>query len=92
MSLQASQVTPGVPEGAQPGSGLGDRWAHHGLLVPPPGGLLSSPGQFWPCQLKVWLPTHHADLSSHEVAQSVEPFHVSFQVVSLLTETRLGKT
>ena len=34
MSLQASQVTPGVPEGAQPGSGLGDRWAHHGLLVP----------------------------------------------------------
>ena len=43
MSLQASQVTPGVPEGAQPGSGLGDRWAHHGLLVPPPVGSSQAP-------------------------------------------------
>lgn len=38
------------------------------------------------------LSTHHADLSCHEVAQSVEPFHVSLQIVSLVTETRLGKT
>lgn len=38
------------------------------------------------------LAPHHADLRRHEEAQSVEPFHVSLQVVSLVTETRLQKT
>lgn len=52
------------------------------------------------CPLPPWamlghapqLSTHHADLSRHKVAQSVEPFHVSLQIVGLVTETRLGKT
>ena len=89
VSTGKSQLTPGIPEGAQPGSGLGDRWAHHGLLVPPQGGSSPAPASFGHASSGS---THHADLRSYEVAQSVEPFHVSFQVVSLVAETRLGKT
>lgn len=89
VSTGRSQVTPGISEGAQPGFGLGDRWAHHGLLVPPQGDSSPAPASFGHASSGS---THHADLRSHEVAQSVEPFHVSFQVVSLVTETRLGKT
>lgn len=38
-----------------------------------------------------WFSTHHANLSCHEVTQSVEPFYVSLQVLGLVTETGLGK-
>ena len=31
--------------------------------------------------------THHADLCGHQIAESVEPLHVSFQVAGLLVIT-----
>lgn len=33
------------------------------------------------------LRAHHADLCGHQVAESVEPFHVCFQVAGLLPIT-----
>lgn len=92
MSLHASQVTPGVPGGAQSGPGLGDRQAQETFLVPSHMDAPPSP------QLPFVLPghapqfsTHHADLSCHEVAQSVEPLHINLEVLGLVTETGLGK-
>lgn len=88
MSLQAScVVTPGIPGRCPAWSGAWTWTGSDALLVPsqapPP---LAKPGH------APLLSTHHADLGRHEVAQSVEPFHVSLQVVSLVTETWLGKT
>lgn len=85
MSLQASPVAAGV-QGLPSLAGLGDRWLKKPFWLPrgkllPPARLCharSCPGS-----------THHADLSGHEVAQPVEPFHVSLQVLGLITETGL---
>jgi hypothetical protein len=56
--------------GGQPSPRLGDGRGSVCLPVPPDG--------LWPCQatMPTWLSTHHADLSCHKVAQSVEPFHI----------------
>ena len=66
-------------------------WAHNAFLVPSQVGSPQALATFSHARSGPPLSTHHADLSSHQVAQSVEPFHVSFQVVSFVTETRLGK-
>lgn len=85
-SLQASPVAAGVP-GAPSLAGLGDRWLKKPFWLPQASSsrLRSLPGPLRPGS------THHADLSGHEGAQPVEPFHVSLQVPGLITETGLGE-
>ena len=70
--------------GAQPSPGLRDGQAPEALLVPPTQAMAA------PARARVC--THHADLSRHEVAQSVEPLHIRLQVLGLVAETGLGKT